>query len=52
MRDMAYECGDTAYIDTMQAEEYEMCSKTLNLINQIKWINKHLFLKPKLHKME
>ena len=30
MRDMAYECGDTAYIATMQAEEYEMCSTLLD----------------------
>lgn len=30
MRDMAYECGDTSYIETMQAEEFEMCSTLLD----------------------
>ena len=30
MRDIAYECGDTDYVETMQAEEYEMCSTLLD----------------------
>ena len=30
MRNMAYECGDTDYVETMQAEEYEMCSTLLD----------------------
>ena len=30
MRDIAYGCGDTDYVNTMQAEEYEMCSTLLD----------------------
>ena len=30
MRDIAYECGDTAYVSTMQAEEYQICSTLLD----------------------
>tara|TARA_R110000765_G_scaffold306406_1_gene400298 strand:+ start:375 stop:1547 length:1173 start_codon:yes stop_codon:yes gene_type:complete len=30
MRDLAYLCGDTAYVTTMQAEEYELCSTLLD----------------------
>ena len=30
MRDMAYECGDTNYISSMQSEEFEMCSTLLD----------------------
>tara|TARA_R110000744_G_scaffold379058_1_gene496246 strand:+ start:390 stop:2852 length:2463 start_codon:yes stop_codon:yes gene_type:complete len=30
MRDMAYECGDTDYIEIMQSEEYGLCSTLLD----------------------